>query len=638
MPEDNPHTRNMTIRQAMELALKHHQAGRLSEAEKIYRQILIHQPKNAEVLSLLSAITFQSGDNHAALELINRAIVIDPGMATYYNNMGWILTEMGRLDQAMTAFRTSLELNPDRAEVHNNLGNVLNSKGQLDEAMAEYLQAIALKSDYAEAHSNLGNVLKSKGQFDQAIAEYHQAIALNPQYAKAHSNLGVALQESGQLDQAIASFRKALAIKPDFHGAYSNLLYGMHFHPGYDARAIYDEHVRWNGRIAEPLKKFIQPHAHSDAQRDDPERRLKIGYVSPDFRKHVVGWNLLPLLREHDHKVLEIFCYSGVLHHDAVTEQIRSCADKWRNIGTVTDERAARMIRNDGIDILVDLTLHMAGNRLLVFARKPAPVQVTYLGYCSTTGQETMDYRLSDPYLDPPETDLSVYTEQTLRLPRTYWCYQPGGAAPDPAPPPALSNGTITFGCLNNFAKVSPAAMDLWSKILLADKQTRLLIHANPGVYLDEVRRRFTDAGISSDRVEFIGRRPSWLDYINTYNRIDIALDPFPYSGWITTCDGLWMGVPVVTLSGQTAAGRGGRSILSNVGLTELIAQTPEEYVAIAVKLASDLPRLAELHRTLRQRMEASPLMDAPSFARNIEAAYRQMWRRWCSGTAAPRF
>jgi predicted O-linked N-acetylglucosamine transferase (SPINDLY family) len=274
----------------------------------------------------------------------------------------------------------------------------------------------------------------------------------------------------------------------------------------------------------------------------------------------------------------------------------------------------------------------MANNRLLVFARKPAPVQVTYLAYVGSNGLSTMDYRLSDPYLDPPDTDLSCYTESTLRLPKTYWCYQPG-PAPLPTAPPAMGNGFITFGCLNNFSKVSSAALDLWAKILAVVPDSRLILHASSGSHQYDVRQCMKRVGVSDDRLRFIGMQP-WTQYIQTYSEIDIALDPFPYGGGITTCDALWMGVPVVTLSGPTAVGRGGRSILSNLGIPELIAFTQDQYLQIAVALAQDQDRLRDLHSSLRARLLTSPLMDAAGFTRDMEAAYRHMWRRWCQ--AAP--
>jgi predicted O-linked N-acetylglucosamine transferase (SPINDLY family) len=388
---------------------------------------------------------------------------------------------------------------------------------------------------------------------------------------------------------------------------------------------IYEEHRRWNQQHAEPLKKLIQPHTNNR----DPDRRLRVGYVSPDFREHIVGQNLLPLLREHDHQQMEIFCYANLVRADALTEQFRRYADVWRSIAGLSDSQAVDLVRHDRIDILVDLTLHMGNSRLVIFAYKPAPVQVTYLGYCGSTGMEAMDYRLSDPYLDPSDSDLSVYSERTIRLPETYWCYGVAGPTPDPSPPPAATTGYLTFGCLNNSIKLSPPARDLWAEILRGVPRSRLIVHSHPGAHLDAVRERFAGKGISTDRLEFPSRQ-AWPEYVRTYGRIDIALDPFPWGGGITTCDALWMGVPVVSLVGRTAVGRGGASILSNVGVPELIARTPEQYVQIATDLAKDLPRLAELRRTLRGRMQASPLMDAPRFARNVEAAYRQMWRNWC--------
>jgi predicted O-linked N-acetylglucosamine transferase (SPINDLY family) len=395
---------------------------------------------------------------------------------------------------------------------------------------------------------------------------------------------------------------------------------------------IREELRRWNQQHAEPLKKFIQPHTNNR----DPDRRLRIGYVSPDFREHVVGQTLLPLFREHDHRQMEIFCYANMVRTDAFTEQIRRYVDAWHSIVGLSDSRAVDLIRQDRIDILVDLTLHLANNRLLMFARKPAPVQVSYLGYCSSTGLETMDYRLSDPYLDPSDSDvegksstLSRYSERTIHLPEIYWCYNARGPTPEPSPPPASAKGYVTFGCLNNFAKVSPA-LDLWAEILQCVPRSRLIVHSHPGPHLEAVRERFAGKGVSPDRLEFPGQQP-WPQYVQSYDRIDIALDPFPWGGGVTTCDVLWMGVPVVSLVGRTAVGRGGASILANIGVPELVAQTPQQYVQIASALAGDLPRLIELRRTLRGRMQASVLMDAPRFARNLEAAYRQMWRTWCA-------
>jgi predicted O-linked N-acetylglucosamine transferase (SPINDLY family) len=402
----------------------------------------------------------------------------------------------------------------------------------------------------------------------------------------------------------------------------------MIYHSDYDARAVAEENRRWNLQHAEALREFIKSHSNDRS----PDRRLRIGYVSSDFREHVVGRNILPLFQQHDRTNFEIFCYAQVSRPDAMTRLLQQSTDAWRDIARLSDQELADQIRADQIDILMDLAGHTADNRLLAFARKPAPVQVTYLGSCGSTGMPAMDYRFSDPHIDPPDTDLSCYSEKTIRLPRSYWCYRPSlEPTPDPSPTPAIENRFITFGSLNNFAKISPAAQDLWAKILLAVPNSRMLIHAPLGRHRINLARRLERRGITKDRLHFVGPQP-WTQYMQTYSQIDITLDPFPYGGNITACDALWMGVAVVTLSGQTAVGRGGRSILTNLGLPELIAYSEKQYIQIATDLAADLDRLSILRRAMRPRMLASPLMDAKAFARDVESAYRRMWRTWIAG------
>src|SRR5271170_536850 len=440
---------DMTVEQAFALAIQHKREGRLDEAEAAYRQILAQHPDHADALHQLALLAIQRGQLENARELFHQAIAINPNEASYQINLGNVLSALGRYEEAMNAYHAAVQLNPESPEAYYNLGLSFYNQSRVAQAITAYRRAIQLKPDYALAYNNLGVALISQGEFDAGIASYSTALRLRPNYLEVYTNLGNALKDQGRLDEAIESFRAALAMRPNSILAHSNLVYAMHFHPDYDASAIHEELQRWNLRYADPLKQFVKVHNNNR----DPDRRLNIGYVSPDFRGHVVGWNLLPLLEHHNREQFKIFCYSGVSNPDSTTEQIRSCSDEWRDISKLTDDQAVQMIQNDGIDILIDLTLHMAGSRLLVFARKPAPVQVTYLGYCSSTGLDTIDYRFSDPYLDPLETDLSGYSEQTLRLPQTYWCYQPGGPTPDPMPPPVLSKGFITFGCLNRFAK-----------------------------------------------------------------------------------------------------------------------------------------------------------------------------------------
>jgi protein O-GlcNAc transferase len=615
----------MTLQQQLASGLSHHQAGRLAEAEKIYRQVLAKQPNHAAALHLLGMLAAQVGQLDAAVELIRQAIRLKPDFAEAHNNLGNALKGKKQIDEAIASYRQAIRLKADYAEAYYNLGNALQYKQQLDEAIAALGQAVRLKPDLAEAHCNLGHALQSKRQPDEAIASLRQAIRLKPDFAEAHAILGNALKDTGQLDEAIASYRQAIRLKPDYELAHGNLIYALHFHPDYDARMIYEEHRRWNQQHAEPLKRFIEPHANSR----DPDRPLRIGYVSPDFREHPVGRFLLPLLAAHDPERFKIFCYSDVHRSDHITEIFRSHASQWRDTLGLTDERMAHLIREDQIDILVDLTMHAAMNRMLLFAHKPAPVQATYLAYCSTTGLDTMDYRLTDPHLDPAGINDDFYSEESIRLPETYWCYPLDDQSPDVSPLPALSAGEVTFGCLNNFCKVSPDALELWIQLLRAIPKSRLLLHAHEGSHRQRVRDLLERQGIDPQRLTFVDKVPL-SEYFKLYEQIDIGLDPFPCNGGTTTCDALWMGVPVVTLAGQKAVGRGGVSVLRNVGLPELIAETPEQYVQIAADLAKDLPRLSELRRTLRPRMQASSLMDAPRFARNVEDAYRLMWQSWC--------
>jgi protein O-GlcNAc transferase len=586
-----------SVQQAFDLAVQHHQAGRLAEAENLYRQILLQQPAHFDALNLLGVIALQAGQLDVAADLMRRAIAV----------------------------------RPDYAEAHSNLGKALKGQGQLNDAIAAYRRAIALNPSLPAAHNNLGNALRDAGRLDEAIAAMRQAIVLAPNFPEAHFNLGNTLRDEGLLDEAIAELRQAIALKPDFADAHSNLVFALHYHAGFDAKTVAEEHFRWGRQHARPLSRFMQPHGNSR----DPDRRLRIAYVSADFREHSVSFFLLPLFAQHDRGVNQIICYSDVRNEDAITNQLRACADEWHKTAGFTDERLADKIRQDQIDILIDLAGHTSRNRLRVFARKPAPVQVSYLGYPGTTGLAEIDYRLSDSLADPTGTTESLHAEKLWRLPVCNWCY----GAPPNAPPARSSraDAPVCFGTFNNFLKASPAVMEMWAAILKAAPSSRLIIKSG-GLLEPSAGRRviefFTSRGVQPDRLDLRGVDPDFRSHLDAYNQMDIALDTFPYHGTTTTCEALWMGVPVVTLAGPSHVSRVGVSLLSAVGLPELIAHTPQQYVQIAVALASDLPRLAELRRTLRDRMRASPLMDAPRFARDIEAAYRQLWHLWCKTAA----
>lgn len=599
--------------------------GHVDEALSCLRRAIQLDPRLTSAHNSLGNVLRHRDRLDEAEASYRRAIELDPSFSEAYNNLGNVLIPQGRLDEAIACYRRVAELEPDSAELQNNLGNTFKDQGRLDEAAECYLRAIQLRPDLAEPHSNLGNVRARQGMPDQAAECHRRAIALKPDFADAHSNLGAVCKDQGRLDEALACYRRALALRPDFVEAHSNLVYTLMFCAEADPRTIYEEHVRWNRCHAEPLAAAIAPHSNDRS----PDRRLRIGYVSPDFRSHAVGLFLLPLLEAHNHQGFEIVCYASVQQPDAITDRCRRAADVWRDVAALSDEHLASLVRRDQVDILVDLSMHMAGSRLLVFARKPAPVQVAYLAYCGTTGLKAIDYRLSDPYLDPPGGDATQYAEQTIRLAETYWCYRPIVEAPPVGDLPALAAGHITFGCLNNFCKVTGPALAAWARLLEAVPGSRLMLHAHEGSHRDRVRGLMAERSVAPERIEFAGYVPT-EDYFHVYRRIDIALDPFPYGGGTTTCDALWMGVPVVSLTGRTAVGRGGLSILSNVGLADLVARDTDDYLRIAQELAADRPRLAHLRAALRDRLRNSPLMDATRFATSIESAYRTMWHRWC--------
>jgi predicted O-linked N-acetylglucosamine transferase (SPINDLY family) len=470
-------------------------------------------------------------------------------------------------------------------------------------------------------------------QLDESIAAHRQAVALRPNLPEAFNNLGLALADIGQVEEAIAAYRHAIALRPNYVDAHNNLLLTLHYHPAYEAGAIAEEHRRWNPQHAEPLRKFI--HIHSNDR--DPDRPLRVGYVSADFRWHSVSCFFENLLAFHDRQWVQTYCYCDVTRPDATTVRLQQQAANWRNIAGMRDEAVGELVRQDQIDILVDLSGHTGSNRLLVFARKPAPIQITYLGYPDTTGMPAMDYRLTDEYADPPGQTESLHSEQLVRLPRTFLCYRAPDAAPAVGPSPVSRDGHVIFGSFNALAKVNAPLVRLWSRILREVPDSRIVLKSyglTSSSAQQWVLNLFAAEGIGADRVEVHGWQPDEGAHFQLYGRLDIALDTFPYHGTTTTCEAMWMGVPTITLAGRVHVSRVGVSLLNNVGLPGLVAHSQEEYVRIASELGNNHSHLSELRSTLRQRMEQSPLMDATKFARDVEAAYRRIWHTWAAASA----
>ena len=573
--------------EAFALALERHRAGRLAEAERGYRAVLQSEPQHADSLHFLGVIALQTRNLASALELVSRAAALRPDAAACRNTLGQILERLGRNDEAAGCYEAAIELDPRYAEAYNNFGYLRARQDRLRDAETLYRKAIDLDPEYAEPCTNRGNLLK----------------------------------DLGEVDAAIACYRRAVELRPDLSALHSNLLLTLHYHPGQSPADLKREHRAWAERHVAPLAAARRPHENGR----EPDRRLRVGYVSPDFREHPVARFVLPLFREHDRGQVEVFTYSDVTRPDPVTRLVRDHVDQWRDVATLKNEQLADLVRSDEIDVLVDLAAHSGHNRLLAFARKPAPVQVTYLAYCSTTGVDAIDYRVTDRFLDPPG-EPGHYTETSIHLPRCYWCYS---APPVGHPTTERREGPPTFGCLNNFAKVSDVTLGLWMRLLERVPEARLLLYARTELHRDRVRRVLREAGIEESRAAFVGRQ-SLADYLQTYCEIDVALDPHPYGGGTTTCDALWMGVPVVSLAGRTAVSRAGSTLLSHVGLEHLVARDEGQYVELAATLIRDAVGLAELRRQLRERLQSSPVMDAPQFARDLEAAFRAAWRAWC--------
>lgn len=577
------------------------QRGRdLASAERLYRQVLAKDPSHLVALHLLSGILIETRRYEDAVVLLRRATSRAP-------------------DQAQAIFFA-------------NLGEAHRRMGEAGEATAALRRAIALKFDLAEAHYTLGLTQSSRGHLDEALASFNRAIAFKPSLADAYNQAGIVLKEQGRVEEALASFRRALAENPGHRVAHSNLIFLLGWSKAQEAAAVAREAIRWQKQhVASGVSTRVHSNEPRPSNEPSSDRRLRVGYVSPNFREHCQAFFFIPLLENHDRTAVEVFCYSFAAEPDDVTRRIRSLADEFRDIRTMNDPDAAAIIRADRVDVLVDLTMHMGDNRLALFAHRPAPVQVAWLAYPGTTGLDAMDYRITDPFLDPPDIDIAGhYTEYSVRLPDSFWCYDPLTRDPVVGGLPARANGKITFGCLNNFGKTNPDVFALWARVLREVDDSRLLLLAHPGNARARVRDALRRGGVDPDRIEFVGFQER-RDYLATYSRIDIGLDTFPVNGHTTSLDSFWMGVPVVSLVGHTALGRAGLCYAHHLGLADLVAKAPEDYVATAAALARDLSRLERLRTELRSRLEGSPLMNGALFARHFEAACRWMWRRWCS-------
>jgi predicted O-linked N-acetylglucosamine transferase (SPINDLY family) len=606
-------------------AITHHQAGRLAEADTLYRQILAIDPQNVDALHLLGVLATQTQQHAAGAELIRRAITLQPNAAVLHYNLGCALQGALRPAEAEAAFHQALALQPAYPEALNNLGDIRRDQKNYPDAERLFRRALALNPQFADAWTNLGVILKRTGRSQESIDAHRRAIALRPTFAIAHNNLANALLDAGFVPEALVALRHAHTLNLHDPQMHSNLLLAQFYDPDKNPADHVAEHRAYGA-------KFPPPPPIENQKSKIKNAVLRIAYLSPDFCDHSVAFFLEGLLPAHHADRVEVFCYADVHRPDATTARLQSSIppDHWRDITPLTDAQAADLIRQDRIDILIDLAGHTANNRLPLFARKPAPLQLTTLGYLGTTGLSAIDFRLTDPFVDPPGMTDHLHTETLHRLPRTFACYRPPELTPPVSPLPALIHGHITFASLNMLYKLSPALLATWAKLLHRLPTARLAFMTRgleDPLGQSRILHLLTAHGISPDRLTFTGKLPL-ADYLAAHAQFDILLDTFPINGHTITCNALWMGVPPITLAGTTYPQRLGCSVLSNLGLPELIATTPDQYLDIAAALATDLPRLADLRATLRQRLQNSPIMNAPHFATDLEDAYHTLWQK----------
>jgi protein O-GlcNAc transferase len=601
--------------------------GRLEEAESCFSRAIAVQPDYVEALNNLGELRREQERYGEAVELFTRALHKRPEAAVY-NNLGATLQALCRYDEARRSYEKALAIDADSVAILNNMAGLLLELDNLDAAVEFLQRSELLQPDYYLTHFNMGMVRHRQNDPEAAVAHFLRALELNPHHYQSFLNLGNALKDLGRIEEALGCYRQAMAVRPDSAAAHSNLLYVMHDNARISREVMFAEHLHWSQKFEKPLTVHFSNSREVD-------RPLRIGYVSPDFRVHSVAHFIAPVLENHDRRQVHVFCYADVPRPDGMTAQFQAAVENWRPIAGLSDDEVLRQIRRDCIDILVDLAGHTGHNRLPLFARKAAPVQVTWLGYPDTTGLSAMDYRITDAVADPPGESDRFHTERLVRLPGSFLCYRPPQDAPLPAAPPLLERGFVTYASFNNFAKVTPMMLELWGDILSAVPASRLLLRGI-GLTSGEVRSRIADIlagrGVDAGRVDFVPGRLAPSEHLGLYNSIDIALDSFPYHGTTTTCETLWMGVPVVTMAGTCHAARVGCSILHVAGCADLVATDADHYRDIAVHLAADAGRLMGMRRGMRQALAESPLMDAAAFTRNLEDSYRRMWTTWCRG------
>ena len=607
-------------------------SGRLDQAIDSLRKAVEDRSDYFGALDNLFALLEKAQRFAEAAQVSGRLVELAPESASAHFKLATALHGLRDFSGSEAAYRRTIELQADFTSAINGLATaiILQDPNRVGEAEMLYRRAIAEDPSYVLAHHNLGSILQGAGRLSEAELCFRRALELDPRFRQAHVCLGDTLKDLGYVDEAIKCLRKALDLNPLDRIAHDSLLMTLNYAQDISREQLFLEHTAWAGKFEAPPSAVASQHSNSRVR----SRRLRIGYVSPDFRRHSVAYFIEPLLSQHDRGDFEVFCYSNVAAPDATTRRLLALADKARSIVDLDTEEIAAMVQDDGIDILVDLAGHTAGNSLQVFTLRPAPVQVTYLGYPNSTGLRSVDWRITDAHADPVGEGAEFHSERLERVIPGFLCFQPPGIAPAVAPAPVMKNGYVTFGSFNALPKITTEVLATWAAILARVPGSRLLLKSF-GLADARAKARIIDEfsghGIGEERLSLLPPEHSLAGHLGRYSEIDVGLDPFPFNGTTTTMEALWMGLPVIAVKGDRHAARVSASILLNIGLDELIAESPGGSVRLAEELASDRQRIVRLRSELRDRIACSALCDKAIAVKAIEAAYRRMWERWCA-------
>ena len=602
--------------------------GRRQDALASTQKVALLCPKEADAHSNLGAVFSDLGRYSEAEASHRQAIALKPDFAEAHSYLGNALRDLGRYSKAEASYRQAIALKPDDAETHSNLGAVLSDLGRYSEAETSYRQAIALKPDYAGAHNNLGNALRDLGRYSEAEASLRQAIALKPVLAGVHNNLGTVLSDLGRYSEAEASFRQAIALKPDYAEANSNLLSSLNYVDSLSPIKAMEEARRYGLAVSSKANPKLTFGGTTSTK-----SKIRIGFVSGDLKNHPVGYFIEGLMKYLNKEQFELFAFPTKSLSDELTVRIKSYFNEWIPIYGKSDFEAANLVHQKDIQILIDLSGHTVGNRLPIFSYKPAPIQASWLGYFATTGLPEIDYILGDPYVTP-QYEEHHFSEKVWRLPESYICFSPPIEQITVHGLPAIENQFITFGCFNNLSKMGDQVIKTWATILISLPSSKLLLKTkqlNDPTVVQEVYKKFASHGITPDRLLLEGSSPR-AKLLATYNRVDIALDPFPYPGGTTSIEALWMSVPVLTLKGNRFLSHVGETIAHNAGQVEWIAKDLDDYVKKAISFASDVENLSELRRCLRDKVLKSPLLNSERFASHFSKAALSMWENYSKG------